>query len=41
MVLRTLRGKARERQRLVLGIPLLATGAVGALLLARARDRAG
>jgi len=40
MVLRTLRGKARERQRYWLGIPLLAAGALGALVLARARRRA-
>ncbi|MEK6665272.1 MAG: metal ABC transporter permease [candidate division NC10 bacterium] len=40
MVLRTLRGKARERQRYWLGIPLLAAGGLGALLLARARRRA-
>jgi hypothetical protein len=39
MVLRTLRGKARERQRYWLGIPLLAAGGLGALLLARARRR--
>lgn len=35
MVLRTLRGKARQRQRLVLGLPLLATGAAGAFVLGR------
>jgi zinc/manganese transport system permease protein len=35
MVLRTLRGKARERQRYWLGVPLLAVGAGGALALAR------
>ncbi len=40
MVLKTLRGKARERQRYWLGIPLLAAGALGALVLARARRRA-
>lgn len=36
MVLKTLRGKARARQRLWLGLPLLGTGAVGAIALARA-----
>ncbi len=36
MVLKTLRGKVRERQRHWLGVPLLATGAVGAIALARA-----
>ncbi len=40
LVLRTLRGKARERQRYALGIPLLVAGTLGALLLARARRRA-
>ena len=40
LVLKTLRGKARERQRYWLGIPLLAAGALGALVLARARRRA-
>jgi zinc/manganese transport system permease protein len=40
MVLRTLRGKARERQRYWLGLPLLAAGTLGALVLARARRRA-
>lgn len=39
MVLRTLRGRARERQRSWLGIPLLATGALSAFVLARARRR--
>jgi zinc/manganese transport system permease protein len=40
MVLRTLRGKARERQRVVLGLPLLAAGAAGAFVLGRrARGR--
>ncbi len=34
MVLRTLRGRARERQRLRLGLPLLAAGLAGALTLA-------
>jgi len=33
LVLRTLRGKARERQRLRLGLPLAAAGAAGAVLL--------
>jgi zinc/manganese transport system permease protein len=33
-VLKTLRGRARERQRFWLGLPLLALGAAGALLLA-------
>lgn len=40
MVLKTLRGKARERQRVWLGAPLLVLGAVGALILARARRHA-
>jgi len=40
LVLKTLRSKARERQRYWLGIPLLAAGGLGALLLARARRRA-
>lgn len=40
LVLRTLRSKARERQRFWLGLPLLAAGSVGALALARARRRA-
>jgi zinc/manganese transport system permease protein len=35
MVLRTLRSKARERQRYWLGVPVLALGAGGALMLAR------
>ena len=35
LVLRTLRGKARERQRYWLGVPLLALGGGGALVLAR------
>ena len=35
LVLRTLRGKARERQRYWLGVPLLALGAGAALVLAR------
>jgi zinc/manganese transport system permease protein len=37
MVLRTLRGKARERQRLWLGPPLLAAGLLGAWAMARGR----
>ncbi len=37
MVLRTLRTRARERQRYWIGGPLLLAGAVGALVLARAR----
>ena len=40
-VLKTLRGRARECQRLWLGLPLLALGAVGALSLARRRKRDG
>jgi len=40
MVLKTLRGKARERQRYWLGLPLLGMGAVGALALGRAGRRA-
>ncbi len=40
MVLKTLRSKARERQRYWLGLPLFGTGAVGALALARVRRRA-
>jgi zinc/manganese transport system permease protein len=40
MVLNTLRGKARERQRYWLGLPLLGIGALGALALTRARRRA-
>ncbi len=40
MVLKTLRGKARERQRLWLGLPLLVAGATGALLLGRKAARA-
>ncbi len=39
MVLKALRGKARERQRYWLGLPLLAGGGVGALALVRARRR--
>jgi zinc/manganese transport system permease protein len=35
MVLRTLRGKARERQRLWLGLPLFAAGLLGAWAMAR------
>jgi zinc/manganese transport system permease protein len=41
MVLDTLRGKARERQRFWLGLPLLALGAGGALALARLRRAGG
>ncbi len=37
MVLRTLRAKARERQRYWLGLPLAGVGGAGALLLGRAR----
>ncbi len=40
MVLRTLRGRARERQRYWLGLPLLLIGATGAFVLARSRWRA-
>jgi zinc/manganese transport system permease protein len=40
-VLKTLRGRARERQRFWLGLPLLALGAAGALTLARRRKRYG
>jgi hypothetical protein len=40
MVLNTLRGKARERQRYWLGLPLLGIGALGALALTRARRQA-
>ncbi len=36
-VLKTLRGRARERQRFWLGLPLLALGIAGALTLARRR----
>jgi zinc/manganese transport system permease protein len=39
MVLTTLRGRARERQRLWLGLPLLGLGAAGALGLARVAHR--
>jgi hypothetical protein len=35
MVLRTLRARARERQRYWLGLPLIALGAVGAAALRR------
>lgn len=35
MVLGTLRGKARERQRFPLGLPLLTVGAGGSYVLAR------
>ena len=37
LVLRTLRGKARERQRYWIGVPLALAGAGGALVLARRR----
>ena len=37
LVLRTLRAKARERQRYWLGVPLLVVGAGGVLMLARRR----
>ncbi len=37
MVLRTLRRKARERQRIALGLPLVAVGGSAALMLGRAR----
>jgi zinc/manganese transport system permease protein len=40
-VLKTLRGRARARQRFWLGLPLLALGAAGALTLARRRKRYG
>jgi zinc/manganese transport system permease protein len=40
MVLRTLRGKARERQRYWLGLPLLGIGTLGMLVMARGRRRA-
>ena len=36
MVLRTLRARARERQRLWLGLPVLAAGALGGLAAGRA-----
>ena len=39
LVLATLRGRARERQRLWLGAPLLVLGGAGALLLGRAGRR--
>jgi zinc/manganese transport system permease protein len=38
LVLRTLRGKARQRQRYWLGLPLVALGALGTLGLARRRS---
>jgi len=38
-VLRTLRAHARERQRVWLGVPLLALGTLGAIWLARSRRR--
>jgi len=37
LVLRTLRAKARERQRYWLGVPLLVVGAGGVFMLARRR----
>jgi zinc/manganese transport system permease protein len=37
MVLKTLRRKARERQRFAVGLPLLAVGGSAALVLGRAR----
>jgi zinc/manganese transport system permease protein len=40
-VLKTLRGRARERQRFWLGLPLLALGTAGALTLARRRKQDG
>jgi zinc/manganese transport system permease protein len=40
MVLRTLRARARERQRLWLGVPLLVAGGTAALVLVRGRSRA-
>ena len=40
-VLKTLRGRARERQRFWLGLPLLALGAAGAVTLARHRKQHG
>jgi zinc/manganese transport system permease protein len=40
-VLKTLRGRARERQRFWLGLPLLSLGAAGALTLARRRKLDG
>jgi zinc/manganese transport system permease protein len=40
-VLKTLRGRARERQRFWLGLPLSALGAAGALSLARGRKGHG
>jgi zinc/manganese transport system permease protein len=39
MVLKTLRGKARERQRYRLGLPLVGAGVAGALALARVWPR--
>jgi zinc/manganese transport system permease protein len=41
MVLKTLRGKAREHQRYWLGLPLLGIGLAGALALARPWRRMG
>jgi hypothetical protein len=40
MVLRTLRTRARERQRLWLGVPLLVAGGTAALVLVWGRSRA-
>jgi zinc/manganese transport system permease protein len=40
MVLRTLRARARERQRLWLGVPLLVAGGTAALVLVWGRSRA-
>jgi zinc/manganese transport system permease protein len=40
MVLRTLRSRARERQRYWIGVPLLALGALGAAVVRRGRPRA-
>ncbi|MBI4735647.1 MAG: hypothetical protein HY766_06240, partial [candidate division NC10 bacterium] len=37
MVLKTLRGKARARQRFALGLPLFAVGGLGVLILRRRR----
>ncbi len=39
LVLRHLRGKARERQRFALGLPLLVVGAGGLYALTRHRAR--
>jgi len=40
LVLKTLRAKARERQRYALGMPLLLLGAIGLAVLARKASRA-